>query len=289
MSRRPAPPTTESEPLRCCEEPAIGLPELDLVRDTVLSGLGRRNLGVARLQLLFGAALAVLACDGRDVAVFAVQGQAGTDTVGTAGAGLGGAAADAAGAQAATVVSSSGSSAESGSGGAVSSGSGGVEGMLPAPCDGDEDCSPGWLCDKLGCLAAAGSCVPWPPICSPDPDPVCGCDGVTYWNDCTRLRSRAQRGDFGQCRMTASACETGGDCGVPYASCSHLLGSGAMCGRGMGACWVLPPRCEPSTDSKAWRECKPPDMDLPGPCVDTCRAIASERSYAERPRGDICK
>jgi len=266
--------------------PAIGLPELRLESDTVLSRLGRRNLGGAPLQLLFGATLAVLACDGREVSVFAVQGQAGTDTVGTAGAG---AAADTAGPQAAHAGSSSGSSSERGPGGAVGSGIGGVEGMLPATCDGEEDCSAGWLCDKLACLATAGSCVPWPPICSADPDPVCGCDGVTYWNDCIRLRSRAQRSDFGQCRTTASACETGSDCRVPYASCSHLVGPGAMCGRGMGTCWVLPPRCEPSTDSKAWRECKPPDMDVPGPCVDTCRAIASERSYAEPPRSDMCK
>jgi hypothetical protein len=75
---------------------------------------------------------------------------------------------------------------------------------------------------------------------------------------------------------------------VPYASCSHLLPPGEMCGHGMGACWVLPPQCEPSADSKMWRECKPPEPgQIPG-CLDTCQAIASEHTYAELHRDEVC-
>lgn len=239
------------------------------------------------LSVLLGLALAVLACDGRELTVFALLAQGGGDTGGTAGAG-GAGTPSAAGEPLAPAASSSGSSTGGSAGGSGSAGIGGVGGLPPASCQSTEDCSPGWLCDKPECLVTAGSCVPWPAICSPNPDPVCGCDGVTYWNDCIRLRSEAQRSHPGQCRTTACACETAGDCKVPYASCSHLRAPGDMCGRGMGACWVLPPQCEPSVDSKMWRECKPPDTGPPAPCVDTCRAIASERPYAEPLRGDTC-
>lgn len=249
--------------------------------------MSRRPAPPTTVSVLLGVALAVLACDGRELTVFAVFAQAGADTGGTAGAG-GAGTPSAAGEPMAPPAWSSGSSTGGSAVGAGSASNGGVGGVPSAWCKSTEECSPGWLCDKPACLSMAGSCVPWPAICSSNPDPVCGCDGVTYWNDCIRLRSEAQRGHPGQCRTTASACETAGDCRVPYASCSHLLGLGDMCGRGLGACWVLPPQCEPSVDSKMWRECKPSDTGPPDPCVDTCRAIVSERFYVELPPGDTC-
>jgi hypothetical protein len=138
-----------------------------------------------------------------------------------------------------------------------------------------------------GCDATSGFCAPWPVFCPPDPRPVCGCDGVTYWNDCIRLQSHARFAMPDQCRQTACSCEVASDCNVPYASCSHLLPPGAMCGPGMGACWVLPSDCPKDIDSKKWRECKPPDGQ-PASCVDTCTAIASEKPYTELHRGDTC-
>jgi Kazal-type serine protease inhibitor domain len=166
----------------------------------------------------------------------------------------------------------------------------GAGGAGPATCGVDTDCMPGWLCEKQGCDALTGVCVPWPLFCPPAPAPVCGCDGITYWNDCIRLQSpgHAQQQSPDQCRANACTCEVGADCMVPYASCSHLLPTGEVCGHGMGACWVLPPQCEPSADSKMWRECKPPDPgQLPG-CLDTCNAIATEHTYGELHRGDTC-
>jgi hypothetical protein len=146
---------------------------------------------------------------------------------------------------------------------------------------------PGWLCEKKGCDATMGVCIPWPVFCPPYPAPVCGCDGVTYWNDCIRLQSHARLASFDQCRDTARPCEVGADCGVPYASCSHLLPLGEMCGHGEGACWLLPPKCDSNADSKMWRECRPPD-GVPLGCLSTCDAIASEHTYAELHRGESC-
>jgi hypothetical protein len=257
------------------------------------------------LQVLLSAAAAlVVACEGREVPVFelpvVVGGAAGTGGVagtfttagsdtnsesgnGNAGAGTGGGESFAGSGPLTPLGGSAGFHDTGGSPGAGGGGS-------PAPCGSDQDCMPGWLCEKPGCDAATGNCVPWPPFCQPEPAPVCGCDGVTYWNDCIRLQapSHTQLQSADQCRANACTCEVGADCMVPYASCSHLLPPGATCGHGMGACWVLPPQCPLNTDFKMWRECRPPDAGQPPACLDTCNAIATEHSYAELHRGDMC-
>jgi hypothetical protein len=253
------------------------------------------------LAALFAASVLAVACNGPEVAVFELPsltimagtgGAAGTPAMPSAGF---------AGASAPSAGSSTGGAA-AGSGGAASDGggSGGVLNMggMPdgggtdaAECSDDGDCMLGWQCEKRGCTEPTGVCVPWPALCPPNPAPVCGCDGVTYWNDCIRLKSHARLAGFDQCRATACTCEVGTDCVVPpgtYASCSHLLPFGAMCGHGSGACWVLPSQCDPSADFRRWRECKPPDQGEIPACVDTCTAIASEHTYAELHRGDVC-
>ncbi len=247
------------------------------------------------------ALLAAAGCDGREVTVFdlpikvnaagasgaggssSTAGAVGMTTTAPAGAASGGSVAAAAGLGGGGNDIDVGGSNASGAGGVMGSG-----GVPPTACTTKAECAPGWTCDRRGCDAPQGFCVPWPAICLPNPAPVCGCDGVTYWSDCIRLQSEAVLAGPDQCRVTACTCEVGADCKVPYASCSHLLAPGEMCGHGMGNCWVLPPTCEPSADSKMWHECKPPDAGMVAKCVNTCDAIASEHSYAELRRGDTC-
>lgn len=255
-----------------------------------------------RQGALLAAALAALvaACEGRELSVFDVpamvggsSSQAGAAGAGDPGGGAGGSGSNGASNDVAGSATAGSVAVASGGGGTSSAlpqggGAGGVPPgmMMPQPCQTDDDCQ-GWICDKPGCDATDGFCKPYPPFCDPTPRPVCGCDGVTYWNDCIRLQARARLAASEQCFDTACTCEVGSDCKVPGATCGHLLPPNAMCGHAMGACWLLPSECDPAADPKRWHECKPADGATPQ-CVDTCTAIKAEHSYAELHRGDPC-
>lgn len=252
---------------------------------------------MTRAVFVLAVTSALVACEGREISVFEVPalvggaGQAGSSSASDSlQAGAGGSSSGAAG------VAGGGAGGAQGGGGSSSGaaqtygGAGNGLPPMPIPCGSTMDCQPGWVCDKRGCDATLGECVPRSIFCDSAPRPVCGCDGITYWNDCIRLQSENPIPSAGpdQCRATACTCEVGADCNVPYASCSHLLPPGEMCGHGMGSCWVLPQQCDSGADPKRWRECKPPPPGVAPRCVDTCTAIATEHSYAELHRGETC-
>jgi hypothetical protein len=152
----------------------------------------------------------------------------------------------------------------------------GGEGGAASDCTSSDDCPVSWVCIKADCAASGGVCEPRPVFCPPEPKPVCGCDRVTYWNDCVRRQSGALAATDGECRANALPCATGADCGVANASCARLVPKGEPCEEDPpGVCWVTPAVCDPNADSLRWHECGPHAPDPP-PCMDTCQAIVSE-------------
>lgn len=53
-------------------------------------------------------------------------------------------------------------------------------------CTQSVECPMGWRCEKKACGDATGVCKQLPAACSEQESLVCGCDGVTYFNDCVR-------------------------------------------------------------------------------------------------------
>jgi hypothetical protein len=80
----------------------------------------------------------------------------------------------------------------------------------PCRCDGrtGNTCSDGDFCDHDPgtCFIrdAEGVCVEVGEYCLAVYDPVCGCDGVTYSNDCDRIQHRAQKLHDGACDRDAA-------------------------------------------------------------------------------------
>jgi hypothetical protein len=84
-------------------------------------------------------------------------------------------------------------------------------------------CASGQYCELPAGLCAgrdlSGTCVPQPQFCIEIYKPVCGCDGKTYGNDCTRQGRGAQLDHAGACVLTAADLDD--------AARAHVYGSAA--------------------------------------------------------------
>jgi len=81
----------------------------------------------------------------------------------------------------------------------------GAAATLDESCDGvaGVQCDTGLWCDhpagQCNVADAAGQCVKAPDVCTQDYNPVCGCDGETYGNDCMRKLAKVQLDHIGEC------------------------------------------------------------------------------------------
>jgi len=141
-----------------------------------------------------------------------------------------------------------------------------------ALCSVDGDCGAGQLCERAGCDAPFGRCSARPVLCSDGAEPVCGCDGVTYYNDCTRLREGVSLRAAGECGGNGAPCDATTPC-ANGGYCAYLAGSDSACASlTRGACWLLPAQCG---DGRFSGDRFAPCSDLDA-CVDACTAIKRE-------------
>lgn len=163
-----------------------------------------------------------------------------------------------------------------------------------SPCASSNDCPSGFLCEKAACGDPLGQCLEPPTVCSAFQDPVCGCDGISYFNDCVRQMSGAVRASRGECKDLARRCNpfTGMEC--PAGTYCAILQprEGFSCDPNtfpVPKCWGLPLDCG-SSSKGSYQSCIPSGSGTgERPCVNQCQAIESEvphivsRNCRDRP------
>jgi Kazal-type serine protease inhibitor domain len=155
-------------------------------------------------------------------------------------------------------------------------------------CSASEPCEPGEYCALRGCNGTQGTCRQTTPeaSCGSELAPVCGCDGVTYFNDCLREASQVGSATSGPCLRErrlcgvsgAEPCPTGLFCAklFPVAAGVGFFPPSACLPQLPGVCWMLPDSCDAEPGDDVWVSC---EDGASARCADTCSAIRSERLH----------
>ncbi len=149
-------------------------------------------------------------------------------------------------------------------------------GTTPVRCNTTvPDCPANQYCDKAACGDTTGTCTAYPTDCEGVAHrPVCGCDGITYFDDCLRKAAGIESSSDQPCWPGVAVTCGGPAGGCPDGSlCFQVVGfAPGPCAPDIpGTCWVVPPTCPPpSAGADMWLTCP----DQPGAkCLDTCTAI----------------
>jgi hypothetical protein len=150
-------------------------------------------------------------------------------------------------------------------------------------CGADGLCEPGSFCElppgDCGGSAAAGTCVPLPEACLDVLIPVCGCDGVTYGNDCERQASGVSLDHDGPCETPE--CHENAECSDDTAYCAKRPGDCDGAGRCQPRLLPCPPAFAPvcGCDGESYdNACQAASLGVnvahDGPCGQQCGGIA---------------
>jgi Kazal-type serine protease inhibitor domain len=164
----------------------------------------------------------------------------------------------------------------------------------PRRCVDVTDCTGDAYCARTECGAEGGLCTARPTECEDEGPPVCGCDGITYWNDCLRSAAGVTAMTVGPC-TPANARTCGGGHKPPGPGPeSDRCPAGTFCARLLppvppevpfacppdvpGTCWgAVPPACPSNSGPDRWTECGGSTPDLA--CRSTCDAIRSGKPH----------
>ncbi|MGZ5967120.1 MAG: hypothetical protein ACXWP4_05595 [Polyangiales bacterium] len=136
-------------------------------------------------------------------------------------------------------------------------------------CTKQADCTTGY-CKRAACGDATGACAPIP-IPSPVFAPICGCDGITYWNEPHAGSFGVSRAHDGPCNLTErKACTSSCDL------CVHEVATMVGCSAGTipGYCMRAPggAACTPSAGGPSVSTCG-------DKCKSMCEAIRDKDSF----------
>lgn len=187
------------------------------------------------LTLLF--AFGLLACSGSSFDVSNASGDGGTNEDAAVDANGGDTSAEDSGAG--TDAGDSSTAFESGPGDAIAS-EGGTADAIVSTCKINADCGSLQRCERASCADVMGTCKSVV-LVSPAYNPVCGCDGVTYWNAQTAMNRGDPTKHAGPCTLGEASPCTGTACAIGGGRCVHEVGSPGMCSTtSTGQCWSLP-------------------------------------------------
>jgi len=161
--------------------------------------------------------------------------------------------------------------------------------LVPTRCVKSSDCGEGSYCEKGTCDAPAGTCRTPEEDCGNEEAVVCGCDGVTYFNECLRKQASIEGSTAGPCTIP--------NCGGSFPQCTsptvcfQVVAMGQPCAPSpnasppVGTCWFLPADCpQPSATSQYWDDCAPDGAR----CEETCPAIKGGSAGSLYHRSQDC-